>query len=79
MEDVGTYPISKSTVYNTKLSINLTLITTDDVMSKWNITSSFLLGVFNKDRRMTFSSILGSIKRMHFITDDFLVECFSFS
>ncbi len=36
-------------LYYTKLSINLRLIITDEVMSKWNIMSSFLLGVFNRD------------------------------
>lgn len=54
-------------------------IITDDVTSKWKIVSSFFLGLFNSDLRMTFSSTFGSIKRMHFNIDGFLVECFSFS
>lgn len=51
---------------------------TEDEMSKWNNTGFFLVVVVSKDWSTTSSSMLGLIKRMHFITED-PSECFSSS
>lgn len=49
---------------------------TEDEMSKWNNTGLVLALVVIKDWSTTSSSMLGLIKRMHFITED-PSECLS--